>query len=210
MFRIPYGIIDVGRHVLAVRRRVASRSETHHRVMDALRHVTKVGPAGGRRVLHVGITGHVKLTGPSQILVYHGLVAALRELTDCTVHGITCLADGSDQLFARALLATGATYEVILPARDYRNKAIQAAGRDRFDQLLIRASLISHTRFAESGDAAFAAATRGMLRRSQLLLAVWDGSHHGVVGGTAEAVALARRQGTPVTRIWPGGAQRIP
>jgi hypothetical protein len=48
-----------------------------------------------------------------------------------------------------------------------------------------------------------------MLDASDRLIAVWNGRETGgVVGGTAEIVAAARRRGIPVERVWPAGADR--
>src|SRR5262249_38374362 len=89
-------------------------------------------------LLRVGITGHVYLTRRSERLVYDGLVEVLRVYAGCALRGVTCLAEGADQLFARAVVAAGGTYEVILPARDYRRRCISAARTRDFDDLLGR------------------------------------------------------------------------
>jgi hypothetical protein len=147
--------------------------------------------------MRVGITGHIYLTAASTPLVYAGLVDALRRFPH--VHGVTCLAGGTDQLFARAVRSTRGTYEVVLPAR----------GR-QVGPLLRHASRISYTRFEAPGPAAYAAASQEILRRCEHLLAVWDGDPRGGPGGTAQTVARARQMGLPVTVIWPGGAAREP
>ena len=120
---------------------------------------------------------------------------------------MTCLADGADQIFARAVLATKGSYEVILPAADYRDKEIRPDGVADFDELVRCAIDISYTGHARSGHDAFLDASLEMLRRSDRLLAVWDG-RAGRSGGTADVVTRAKSMRLPVTVIWPTGATR--
>lgn len=156
--------------------------------------------------LRIGITGHVRLTARSRRLVLGALRAALRRHGARPVHGITCLADGADQLFAKAVIAEGGTYEVVLPAPDYRERDVGSANRHTFDRLLRRAVRVAHA-YPITGDLAYAAAGHEVLDRSDRLLAVWDGGGGGI-GGTAAIVAAARRRGMPVEVIWPAGARR--
>jgi len=160
--------------------------------------------------LRIGITGHIVLSRASFRLVYDELICYLRRLGSRSIVGITCLANGADQLFAQAVLAVGGSYEVILPALDYRTAAIPADQRERFDELLDRASGITYTGHEHSGVEAYVAANRELLQRSQRLLAVWDGADDGEPGGTADVVDQARRLGLPTTVIWPNGAARTP
>ncbi len=161
-------------------------------------------------LVRVGITGHISLTEYSTQLVYDALVAALSSFSGHTLRGVTCLAEGADQIFADAVLAARGTLEVILPSRDYRDRAIRPANVARFDDLLGRAATVSYACSEASGDVAYAAAGAELLRRCDHLLAVWDGAREGRCGGTAEVVAMAERSGIPVTRVWPQGSRREP
>lgn len=156
--------------------------------------------------MRVGVTGHIRLTAPSVPLIYVALVQALRRFP--SVHGVTCLGMGSDELFARAVRAIRGTYEVVLPARDYVSHYAREGGGRRVRRLLDRASRVSYAPFEKSGEKAYAEASRELLRRCDHLVAVWDGRPGGGPGGTAETVALARRLDIPVTVIWPAGATR--
>lgn len=157
-------------------------------------------------VIRIGVTGHVRLTARSRRLIGAALRVALR-WEDRPVHGITCLAPGADQLFAKALIAENLRYDVILPAPDYREREIPLANRPTFDRLLRGARRVSHVFFA-TGELAYEAAGLSMLDASDRLIAVWNGGGGGVVGGTAEIVAAAWRRGIPVERVWPAGAGR--
>jgi hypothetical protein len=121
--------------------------------------------------------------------------------------GITCLADGADQLFAQAVLALGGRLEVIVPAKQYRDGLSPQAQPD-YDQLLAQADSIEQLPFVESTEEAHMAAGKLIVDRSDLLLAVWDGAPARGYGGTADVVAYAREQGVPVEVVWPTGACR--
>ncbi|MFB9239121.1 hypothetical protein ACFFWC_26930 [Plantactinospora siamensis] len=156
----------------------------------------------------IGITGHVRLADGTAELVYDCLAGFLAPYAGTDLHGVTCLADGADQLFARAVLALGGSYEAIIPALDYRRAAVPAGNRVDFDDLLERAGSVSYMPFPRSGRAAYAAANDELLRRSDLLVAVWDGRPSDRLGATAHVVRAARERGLPVTVLWPDGARR--
>ncbi|HZN71312.1 MAG TPA: hypothetical protein VFC00_06465 [Micromonosporaceae bacterium] len=156
----------------------------------------------------IGVTGHVSLSADSVEPVYRLLLRALRRHAGPDLHGVTCLARGADRVFARAVLALGGTFEVVLPALDYRERVVPPTERGEFDDLLDQASQVSCMRFAQSSRDAYVAASEELLRRSDLLLAVWDGQPSRRRGDTADVVRTARRWRLPVSVLWPRGAQR--
>lgn len=165
----------------------------------------------GRHELRVAVTGHIGLSRASGPLIRAALRAVLHKLSRRAggrpLHGLTCLAEGADQLFAEEMIAVGATFDVVLPAPDYRHRQIRPALRPAFDELLAKARSVSYA-CATSDDEAYAEAGRRVLDRCDLLVAVWDGTSGGI-GGTAEVVAEAHRRGIAVEVIWPPGAARM-
>lgn len=149
--------------------------------------------------MRIGVTGHIGLTPESARPIYDELLRVLRTLP--AVHGISCLAPGSDEIFVSAVRAAGGTYEVVLPYRGYR---------DDDESLLGGASRVTYAAPASAGTAAYAAASDEVLRRCDHLVAVWDRDPHGVSGGTAHTVAAAAERNLGVTIVWPAGAARIP
>jgi hypothetical protein len=156
----------------------------------------------------IGITGHANLPEATAELVYRALYDALAAHPSEDLHGVTCLADGADQLFARAVLDTGGTFEVILPAPDYRDRKVKPHNLTAFDELLAAAAQVTTMPFEASGREAYMAASQELLRRSERVFAVWDGGPSGGFGGTADVVAAARDAGLPVEVFWPEGALR--
>ncbi|BCB84967.1 hypothetical protein Psuf_022800 [Phytohabitans suffuscus] len=153
----------------------------------------------------IGITGHARLAGDTSSLVYKALTTELRRYTGGKLHGITCLCDGVDQIFARAVIERGGDLAVVLPADDYRERLVD---RDDFDRLLGKAAQVSRMPFRHSDRQAYKAASEEVLRRCDLLLAVWDGMPSREVGDTADVVATAWKDGVPVVVLWPAGARR--
>ncbi|HEY8473613.1 MAG TPA: hypothetical protein VIL37_13390 [Natronosporangium sp.] len=152
----------------------------------------------------IGITGHTRLSREAATFTLETLTAVLRERADPDLHGVTCLARGADQLFARAVLAARGTYEVVLPAEDYQERIVDRADRRTFDELLGKATAVRTMPFRRSSRTAYLAASTDMLDRCEVLFAVWDGGPSLGVGDTAHVVSMARARRIPVEVFWPG------
>lgn len=155
----------------------------------------------------IAVTGHRGLPQPTARLVDAALRAELAGRANGGLVGITSLADGADQLFARAVLDAGGALEVIVPAERYR-ASLPPACWPEYDALLARAATVSQLGHVESDAEAHMDASEAMLKRADVLFAVWDGKPARGYGGTADVVAEARREGLPVVVLWPEGAQR--
>jgi hypothetical protein len=153
--------------------------------------------------MKIGITGHRDLTPRTVTLVTAALEVELARDDDLT--GITALAEGADQLFARMVLAHGGAVDVIVPSEQYRSLRDDLAS---YDDLLARATRVTRLPYHEDGPFAHVAAGLVTVERSELLLAVWDGQPARSFGGTADFVAYAQQIGVPVTVIWPPGCAR--
>lgn len=119
--------------------------------------------------------------------------------------GVSCLASGSDQIFAHAVLAQGWRLDAVLPfareeyARDFDNPE----SHSEFCGLLERAASVFEIADPRSeADASEAYETAGlvMLGRADLLIAVWDGEVSRGRGGTREIIDEALRRDVPV--VW--------
>jgi hypothetical protein len=154
----------------------------------------------------VAVSGHRNLPEGTANMVDKAIRVALAERSG-TATGLTCLADGADQIFARAALDLGGNIEVVIPAERYRDELPAQAHAD-YDRLLARAVTVHRLPFTESTSEAHMAASRFMINEADELYAVWDGRPARGHGGTADVVAYARERGVPVLVIWPDGAQR--
>lgn len=156
----------------------------------------------------IGITGHSNLTTATVPLVAAGIRSALEQYESNDLVGVTCLARGADQIFARVVLDLGGTIEIVLPAADYRDRKIKPDNAAEFDELSSKAAAIHTMPFAESNSRAYMAASEHVLSTISALVAVWDGKPSGGYGGTADVVEAARKRGLPVTVVWPDDAER--
>lgn len=156
----------------------------------------------------IGITGHSNLTADAVPLIAEGIREVLAEHTGGDLVGVTCLAKGADQVFARVVLELGGAVEVVLPSADYRRRKVRPDNVDEFDELISGASAVRTMPFEEAGRDAYMAASDDVLDTVEMMVAVWDGGPSGGHGGTADVVDAARERGLQVAVIWPDGAER--
>ncbi|MDA0564578.1 hypothetical protein LG943_09590 [Streptomonospora sp. S1-112] len=154
----------------------------------------------------VAITGHRGLPAEVERAVAADLRERLGRVTG-PVTGLSCLADGADTLFARAVLERGGALEAVVPAERYR-EGLPAEHRPVYDTLLAASVLVHHLPHVESTPESHLEAGRYLVEHSDELVAVWDGQPPRGLGGTADIVDYARRQGRAVTVVWPEGARR--
>lgn len=155
----------------------------------------------------IAVSGHRQLSPDVEALVDHAVRAELATEDPATLVGITCLADGGDQIFARAVLDAGGRIEVIIPARGYRD-GLPTEAHPCYDALLARAAAVTALDHQDSTSTAHMDASIAMLDTADRLIAVWDGQPARGPGGTADVVTHARAHDIPVTVIWPDGASR--
>lgn len=157
--------------------------------------------------MRIGITGHSNLTPESEALVGVELRKVLSEHGEALV-GLSCLACGADQVFARVVLELGGRLDVVLPAADYRERKVKPDNRHDFEVLIGQAANVRVLPFEVSNRDAYAAANDAVLGDIDELVAVWDGAPSDGRGGTADTVEIARARGIPVVVVWPPGAAR--
>jgi hypothetical protein len=157
-------------------------------------------------VRRIAVSGHRGLADTTARLIAGAIGRALRDAGG-SVTGLSLLADGADQIFARAVLEAGGVIEVVVPAAEYR-EGLPAGALAEYDALLARAMTVHRLPFTESTSESHMVASEFMIDNAGELWAVWDGEPARGYGGTADVVAYARDKGVPVQVIWPAGAQR--
>jgi hypothetical protein len=157
--------------------------------------------------MRIAITGHRGLPAATERRVDQAIREQLAAYADSDLVGISNLADGADQIFARAVLDAGGQLEVIVPAAQYRDGLPESA-HAAYDSLLSKAAKVDRLDRVESTEDAHMEASSAMLAHADRLFAIWDGKPARGYGGTADVVTEARQRGVPVTVIWPKGASR--
>jgi hypothetical protein len=99
-------------------------------------------------VPRIGITGHRGLPPRTQELIISALRTELEPHADTELVGVSCLAGGPDQLFARTVLDLGGTLEVVVPAEQYRD-GLDPDEQSGYDELLAKAEHVERLPFVE-------------------------------------------------------------
>lgn len=161
-------------------------------------------------VTTLAVTGHMDLTDASVSLVRDALQDLLAGYGGPDLVGVSCIAAGSDSLFAEAVLAAGGRLVAVIPSQDYRQTKVRPQHAPLFDKLIEAADEVLTMPFETAGREAYEAANHVLLDRADRLIAVWNGQPPGGKGGgTADVVVDARAAGIPVDVVWPEGAERI-
>ncbi|MBL7488598.1 hypothetical protein I6A60_26715 [Frankia sp. AgB1.9] len=155
----------------------------------------------------VGFTGHQNLPPAGVDYISSRLTEHLRSVPTPLV-GLTSLAAGADQLFARLVLDLGGSLRVVIPSAEYVTTFQTDADMAGFHTLLRSTPDSRVLAFDTPSEEAFFAAGRAVVEESDELLAVWDGLPARGFGGTADVVRYAEKQGRPVTVVWPAGLRR--
>jgi hypothetical protein len=153
----------------------------------------------------IAVSGHRDLPAGTVLLVDEAIRSAMSDHA-AGVTGLSCLADGADQIFARAVVDLGGEIEAVVPAEQYRD-GLPRQAHGEYDRLLAKAVAVHRLPFTESTPEAHMAASKLMIREANELYAIWDRPARGY-GGTADVVAHACERGLPVLVIWPEGARR--
>ncbi|MFD9432617.1 hypothetical protein [Streptomyces sp. NPDC060002] len=157
----------------------------------------------------IAVTGHMDLTEASVPLVQNALRETLQPYAGDGLTGVSCLAQGSDSLFAEIVLGLGGRLIAVIPSRDYRQNKVKPDHASTFDRFTAAADEVLVLEHETANRKAYEDANRTLLRRAQRLVAVWNGEPpSGKGGGTADTVLEALDAGLPVDVVWPEGAAR--
>lgn len=156
----------------------------------------------------IAVTGHMDLTEDSVPLVRNALHETLKPYAD-DLTGVSCIAKGSDSLFAEVVLQLGGRLVVVIPSKDYRQTKVKPEHAETFDRLTAAAVEVVVLNHETANRSAYEDANRTLIQRAERLVAVWNGEPpSGKGGGTADTVLEARNAGLPVDVVWPEGAER--
>ena len=124
---------------------------------------------------------------------------------------VSPVADGADQIAAEVALERGWELQAVLPFQraEYRETLANSAAKQRFDQLLERATCVLELPGElDNVVDAYVMTGRATVAHCDILVAVWDGLPPRGRGGTAEVVQLALTRGTAVIHIPPEPEKR--
>ncbi len=152
--------------------------------------------------MRVGITGH----RPDKLGGYGVFVANVR-LIDIAVdalgfYGVTeCdlgMAQGWDQAVAEACMWHDIPFHAVIPFAGQEERWPLAAQLTYRDTLTKAATVTIMSTNATTAGASFHSQNMEIVRRSELMLTMWDGSF----GGTANTLRYAEQLKRPVVNLW--------
>jgi len=168
-----------------------------------------------RGTTRIAVTGHRFLRDETRIRA--GLEKALRQVErsfpERPLSVVSPLAEGADRLAARCILERpGSSLVAVLPVpqADYMDDFEADASKADFRDLLGLAEKVLVLPPAPSRAAAYKAAGFFDVWHCDVLVAVWDGQPTRGVGGTAEIVDAALKEGKTVCHIWAGNHSPSP
>lgn len=149
----------------------------------------------------VGVTGHQRLQNAAAwSWVTNAIRAELISVTRPLV-GVTSLAVGVDQLFAKVVLELGGTIHAVLPFSDIE-RSFSPEDLPSYRRLVEQATVEVISEPGSDQDSYLAAGQR-VVELSELVLAVWNGKPALGKGGTADVVAYASVRHVPLVLIDP-------
>jgi hypothetical protein len=149
-----------------------------------------------------GITGHQRLGGAQTSQWVAGVLVDMVKKHQIT-EGVSCLAVGTDQIFAAALKRLGIPYLVVIPCDRYEQTFTETQDLESYRSLLSTADEVIRLPFDEPSEVAFFEAGKKVVDLSSIVIAVWDGAPARGLGGTADVVRYARSIGRRVLQINP-------
>lgn len=157
----------------------------------------------------IGVTGHQVLPLEAVSYIEREIARIVEEIgSRGDLVGLTSLAIGADQLFAKAIIFAGGQLEVIVPCREYETTFNREEDLIAYRLLLARSSKVEIMDYDNPSEESFFAAGCRIVDSCDELLAIWDGKPARGFGGTADIVKYARGDARRITVIWPKGVVR--
>ena len=154
----------------------------------------------------VGVTGHQRIPATARRFIDRAVDDILSRASPLI--GVSSLAGGADQLFAKAVLRRGGLLRTILPCHRYEESFTDPRDLSTYRELLSSADSVEVLPFEKPSEDAYLAAGQRVVDISAMLIAVWDGIAARGRGGTADVVDYATARGVPVELVWPAGVAR--
>ena len=139
----------------------------------------------------VGITGHQRLQETGAWSWVEGEIRSIITQTPIPIIGLSSLAAGADQLFAKLILRYGCELRVVLPFPTYEETFTCQRDRECYRSLLERASFVEELPALFNKEEAYMAAGQRVVVLSDRMIAVWDGQEAAGLGGTGDVVHYA-------------------
>ncbi len=153
--------------------------------------------------MKIGITGHQQLANENDWVWVEKSMRTILGNMRTDLIGISSLAGGADQLFARIILELGGLLYAVIPFPDYERAFDLVEDVESYHGLLAVAEWKETLDTSETDERAFFLAGQRIVRLADKMLAVWDGEQAAGLGGTADVVEFARKNEVGVIHLNP-------
>lgn len=140
--------------------------------------------------MKIGITGHQRLPDPA---AWSWVEERIQEqlLAAKPLVGVSSLAVGADQLFARLVLKNEGYLLAVIPSSTYANSFGTSVEKADYQAMKSQASEVRVLPDVEDEEESYLRAGYCVVDLCEVLIAVWDGQPAKGKGGTADAVSYA-------------------
>jgi hypothetical protein len=153
--------------------------------------------------MRIGVSGHQRLRNRDSWKWIEFTIGEVLKVRGPAIIGITSLAEGTDQLFARLVLDLHGVLHVVLPFAGYERTFKNKSGLRCYRRLVELAQTVELLPPQNNDEISFFAAGIRVVDLSDLLIAVWDGQAAKGLGGTGDIVRHARSVGRRVLHLNP-------
>jgi hypothetical protein len=153
--------------------------------------------------MKIGITGHQQLGNENDWVWVEKSMRALLSNMRSDLIGISSLASGADQLFARIILDLSGILYAVIPFHNYERAFRSTDDAESYHRLLALAERKETLHTSETDEKAFFLAGQRIVGLADKMVAVWDGKPAGGLGGTADVVEYARKKQVGVIQLNP-------
>lgn len=153
--------------------------------------------------MKIGITGHQYLPEKSTWdWVEHEIEHAIKSInTEQKLIGLSSLAIGADQLFARLILKAGGRLHAIIPFAGYELTFNTSEDLASYKDLISKAFEVQTLNAEANDEESFFAAGKRIATECDVLVAVWNGKKAKGLGGTADVVHYAQKYGKRIFHL---------
>jgi len=153
--------------------------------------------------MKLGITGHQHLPEEGAWTWVEWELKQIIKETDAKgkLVGLSSLAIGADQLFARLILAAGGNLHIIIPFASYEKTFETPEDLASYKELVAKASDVEILESQINDEESFFAAGKHISLECDVLIAVWNGQKAKGLGGTADVVHFAQDAGKHIIHL---------
>jgi hypothetical protein len=151
----------------------------------------------------IGITGHQRLQEGRDWTWVERAIHATLDCAPLPLVGLSSLAIGADQVFARLILQHGGDLRVILPFSKYEEIFTAVKDLAEFRSLLDKAAAVEVLNELPDRQESYLAAGQRVVDLADRMIAVWNGKPAAGLGGTGDIVRYSQAKQRPVLHINP-------